>query len=321
MKIYRAPAKYLMYSVPLVLIIGFFVGLQWDTSFLKGTLMYGTITMIYATMIGINFKSLLSTKGMKVVTSAMLVNFIAIPLITIIIGFLFLKDYPGLYAGLALLALLPTSGMTIAWTRLQNANGEAAVKMTVIGLLLGAVLTPVYLYFMLDGADVDFEFFGIMKTILIVVLVPLVLGHLTYKLILTKYTPQEFNQNIKKKFNPLSIWAMLYVVFVSISNGAEQIKNNLGLIVIAALVLLLFYAVLFAMSTAIALRYFNRNDGIAFVNGTALRNLSIAMGLAATSFGAEAALLVTLSFIVQQQLIAMYVSISQNRWFNAKNFK
>lgn len=321
MKIYRAPAKYLMYSVPLVLIIGFFVGLQWDTSFLKGTLMYGTITMIYATMIGINFKSLLSTKGMKVVTSAMLVNFIAIPLITIVIGFLFLKDYPGLYAGLALLALLPTSGMTIAWTRLQNANGEAAVKMTVIGLLLGAVLTPIYLYFMLDGADVDFEFFGIMKTILIVVLVPLVLGHLTYKLILTKYTPQQFNQNIKKKFNPLSIWAMLYVVFVSISNGAEQIKNNLGLIVIAALVLLLFYAILFAMSTAIALRYFNRNDGIAFVNGTALRNLSIAMGLAATSFGAEAALLVTLSFIVQQQLIAMYVSISQNRWFNAKNFK
>jgi len=321
MKIYRAPAKYLMYSVPLVLIIGFFVGLQWDTSFLKGTLMYGTITMIYATMIGINFKSLLSTKWMKVVTSAMLVNFIAIPLITIVIGFLFLKDYPGLYAGLALLALLPTSGMTIAWTRLQNANGEAAVKMTVIGLLLGAVLTPIYLYFMLDGADVDFEFFGIMKTILIVVLVPLVLGHLTYKLILTKYTPQQFNQNIKKKFNPLSIWAMLYVVFVSISNGAEQIKNNLGLIVIAALVLLLFYAILFAMSTAIALRYFNRNDGIAFVNGTALRNLSIAMGLAATSFGAEAALLVTLSFIVQQQLIAMYVSISQNRWFNAKNFK
>lgn len=320
MKIYRAPAKYLMYSVPLVLIIGFFVGLKWDTSFLKGTLMYGTITMIYATMIGINFKSLLSTKGMKVVTSAMLVNFIAIPLITIAIGFLFLKDYPGLYAGLALLALLPTSGMTIAWTRLQNANGEAAVKMTVIGLLLGAVLTPVYLYFMLDGADVEFEFFGIMKTILIVVLVPLILGHLTYKLILTKYTPQEFNQNIKKKFNPLSIWAMLYVVFVSISNGAEQIKNNLGLIVIAALVLLLFYAILFAMSTGIALRFFNRNDGIAFVNGTALRNLSIAMGLAATSFGAEAALLVTLSFIIQQQLIAMYVSISQNRWFNEKNF-
>lgn len=317
MKIYRAPAKYLSYSVPLVLIIGFLVGLKWDTSVLKGTLMIGTITMIYATMIGINFKSLLSTKGAKLVTSAMLFNFIAIPLITVAIGFLFLKDYPQLYAGLALIALLPTSGMTIAWTRLQGANGEAAVKMTVIGLLLGAVLTPIFLYFMLGGVDVEISIIGIMKKILVIVFVPLILGHLTYKLILMKVTPQQFNQKIKKNFNPLSIWAMLYVVFVSISMGATNIKNNLGLIVVSLLVLLLFYAILFALTTYLALKFYDRNDGIAFVNGTALRNLSIAMGIAATTFSAEATLIVTLSFIVQQQLIANYVEMSQKRWFKA----
>lgn len=61
-----------------------------------------------------------------------------------------------------------------------------------------------------------------------------------------------------------------------------------------------------------------RKDGIALVNGTVLRNLSIAIGIAATSFGAEAALLVTIAFIVQQQSIAYYSKLSLKYWFKPK---
>lgn len=82
--------------------------------------------------------------------------------------------------------------------------------------------------------------------------------------------------------------------------------------------LILFYFINFAVSTLFAINLFNREDGIVLVNGTVLRNLSIAIWLAATSFGAEAGLIVTLAFIVQQQGIVNYFKISMNRWFKLK---
>lgn len=315
--IYRAPAKYLMYSVPLTLLIGFIVGLNFDTTPMKSTLLIGTIIMIYATMVGFNFKQLASTAGSKVLIFSVIINFVIIPVIAFGLGTLLLTgraDNGAMFAGLAISALLPTSGMTISWTVLQKGNVDAAVKLTIFGLILGSLLAPWYLLVMV-GQYVPIDIWGTMKTILLVVFVPMILGHFTFKLLLRKMTPQHFKKNVKPKFGPLSIWAMLYVVFVSISTGAKMIVSNLELIAIAVVVLLLFYAINFAISTFAALKFFNREDGIALVHGTVLRNLSIAIGLAATSFGPEAALIVTLAFIIQQQGIANYAQISMRKWF------
>lgn len=63
-----------------------------------------------------------------------------------------------------------------------------------------------------------------------------------------------------------------------------------------------------------AVKLFNREDGLALVNGTVLRNLSITIWLAAMSFSAEAALIVTLAFIVQQQGIVNYAKLAKSGW-------
>lgn len=316
-KVYRAPAKYLMLSVPVTLLIGFLTGLLVDTTAMKSTLLYGTIVMIYATMVGFNFKQLASTQGSKVMLFSVIINFLIIPVIAFILGTLFLTgraDNGAMFAGLAISALLPTSGMTISWTVLQKGNVDAAIKLTIFGLILGSTLAPWYLLVMV-GQYVPIDIWKTMQTILLVVFVPMLLGHLTFKMILKKHSIEQFKKEIKPKFGPLSIWAMLYVIFVSISSGATMIVNNLELILIALVVLLIFYGLNFLISTYTALRFFNREDGIALVNGTVLRNLSIAIGLAATSFGPEAALIVTLAFIVQQQGIANYAVLSQRKWF------
>lgn len=317
-KIYRLPRKYLMLSVPITLLIGFLIGINYDTSSLKGTLLYGTIVMIYSTMVGFNFKSLASSKGNKVTGVAMLLNFLLIPIVAYVLGMIFLAGREGnagiMFAGLAMAALLPTSGMTITWTGLLNGNVNAAVKMTVFGLILGSILAPWYLLVMV-GQYVEIDIWQTMKTILLVVFVPMILGHFTFKFIMRNgRTMEDFKKNVKPKFGPMSIWAMLYVIFVSISMGAPMIMKNLELVLIAVVVLLIFYALNFGISTYVALKFFNREDGIALVNGTVLRNLSLAIGLAATSFGPEAALIVTLAFIIQQQGISYYAQFS-HKWF------
>lgn len=129
LKIYRWPQKHITFSVPIILLLGFFIGSLVDTSILQPTLLLATIIMIYATMVCFNLKELTSLKGTKVLVFSVLINFLIIPIIAYLLGVLLLADHPMMFAGLALSALLPTNGMTISWTVLQRGNVGAAVKL------------------------------------------------------------------------------------------------------------------------------------------------------------------------------------------------
>lgn len=69
----------------------------------------------------------------------------------------------------------------------------------------------------------------------------------------------------------------------------------------------------FALSTLTAKLFFTRNDGIALVYGTVMRNLSIALAIAINAFGeagANAALVIALAYIIQVQSAAWYVQFT-----------
>ena len=58
---------------------------------------------------------------------------------------------------------------------------------------------------------------------------------------------------------------------------------------------------------------FNRENGIALVYGTVMRNLSIALAIAMTVFGeegADIALIIAIGYIVQVQAAAWYVRLT-----------
>lgn len=315
LSLYRLPQRRVTLAVPAVLVAAFGLGLVVDTEPLTGTIMIAVIVMIFATMVGLRLGELTRLKAdARLLAVAIALNFVWIPLVATAIGFTVLAEHPQLFAGLALAAVLPTSGMTIAWTGIQRGDVPAAVRLTVSGLLLGAVLTPWYLLAMI-GEFVPIDVATMFQTILTVVVVPLVLGQVATRLLVARYGQQRFQQRIKPNLSPLSVWGMLWVVFVSASSRAETIIANLELLAVAVAAIVLFYLVLLASSTVVARAAFDRAKGIALVNGTALRNLSIAIGIAATQFEVEATVLVTLAFIIQQQGIAYYVGIAGKRWF------
>ncbi len=85
-----------------------------------------------------------------------------IPVIAYGLGRLFFADQPALALGLLLAALLPTSGMTISWTGFANGNVPAAIKITLIGLITGSVLTPFYVQGLL-GANIPVQLGAVFK--------------------------------------------------------------------------------------------------------------------------------------------------------------
>lgn len=83
----------------------------------------------------------------------------------------------------------------------------------------------------------------------------------------------------------------------------------------AAIVLMVFYLGNFLLSTLVGRWQFDRNDALALVYGTVMRNLSISLGIAVSAFGSEAALVITLAFIIQVQGAAWYAKLAESMGF------
>lgn len=304
-QLFFLPSKNLVISIPIVLGAGFVAGLLTDTTFLKDYILVLTFLMIYPTMIGFKLKEAVDLSHMKVLLISIGVNFLMIPAIAYGAGRLFLSDSPEVFAGLVLISLFPTSGMTISWTMLNKGNVPAAIKITAVSLLLGSVAAPLYLYLMV-GKMVPVNIVQTFITIAQVVVIPMILGNITYRLLLKRVTPETFNKKIKPIFPALSVWAMMLIIFISISMKTKAIIGNPAILTQSIVVLVLFYLMNFLASTLIARLTLPTEDGVALLYGTVMRNLSIALGLAITSFGSATAIVVTLAFILQVQGAAWY---------------
>lgn len=294
-----------------MLVTGFIAGLYLNTDFLKDYLLPVTVLiMIYPTMIGFKIGEIVNTSHTGLLTAATFINFILVPLLAYVLGVIFLLRDPQLFAGLAIASLLPTSNMTIAFTHFGRGNIPAAIKLTVISLVFGSLLAPWYLYIMIGGY-IEIDVLAMLKTVSLVIFLPLLLGITTYYIIIKKYTREEFDRNIKPYLPALSAWGMVYVIFTGISTNAHTIVSKPGLLLVSLMVWVVFYAVNYLISIKAGRRYFNRKDSVTLVFGTVLRNLAISIGLAATAFGVTAAFMVSLAFLFQGQSAAWFVRLNE----------
>jgi predicted Na+-dependent transporter len=214
--------------------------------------------------------------------------------------------------GLLLAALLPTSGMTISWTGFAKGNLAAAINMTVIGLTLGSLATPFYVQGLL-GARVEVDMLLVARQIMVIVFLPMLLGYCTRQWFLQRYGQEAFKTTWAPRFPSLSTIGVLGIVFVAIALKAQGLAANPAILGVILVPLLVIYGVNFALSTIVGKLFFPRGDAIALVYGTVMRNLSIALAIAVNAFGsagADTALVIALSYIVQVQAAAWYVKLT-----------
>ncbi|NTU53409.1 MAG: arsenic resistance protein [Chlorobiaceae bacterium] len=304
--------KNLVWSIPISMAAGLLFGTSADPAFLRSAILPLTFLMVYPMMVTMNVRELFKPGGQKLQGVTLAINFVLMPAIGYGMGLLFFANQPMIRLALLLTSLLPTSGMTISWTGFAKGNVPEAVKMTVIGLIVGSLLAPLYLK-VLMGAAVAIPLLQVFLQIGLIVFLPLVLGTATRQWMVSLYGEQDFNKHHKQKFPPFSTLGVLGIVFVSIALKAKSIESHPALLPKLLLPLALIYLLNFVISTIVGKSLFGRNDAIALVYGTVMRNLSIALAIALGVFGeqgADAALLIALAYIVQVQAGAWYVKLT-----------
>lgn len=305
--------KELVWSIPAFMIGGIIFGVLFDSNFLKSTIIPLTFLMVYPMMINLQIKKIFIGDDYLLQGITQLINFAIIPFFTFGIGKWFFPDRPLILLGLLLTSLLPTSGMTISWTGFAGGNVSAAIKMSVIGLIAGSLATPLYTKWLL-GTVIEVPLISIFKQISVVVFLPMMLGFVTRQVIIALLGEDKYNKQFKKKFPVFSTVGVLGIVFVAMALKAESIINNPFGIISLFIPLLLIYGFNFTLSTVLGKILFKRDDAIALVYGTVMRNLSIALAIAITAFGseegAEIALIIALGYIIQVQSAAWYVKFT-----------
>lgn len=296
----------LIWAIPLSMIAGLGVGALVDLGPLKALVLPLTMLMVYPMLVNVKLKAAVGLEGARVVGVAMLLNFVALPLVAWLLARTFFGGEPSLFVGMVLAGLFPTSGMTISWTGFAKGNMAAAIKMTVIGLIAASLLAPVYLK-IFAGKVVPVDLMGVLSTVVLVVAVPLIAAQLTRTVLVKRFGPERFAVAIAPIFPGISVLGVLGIVFLAVGLKAPMIIGQPGLLLVIAVPLLLFYGINFLISTVVGRVFFSRGDAIALVYGTVMRNLSIALGIAITSFGPEAALVLAAGYVVQVQAAAWYV--------------
>ncbi len=297
--------KNLMKLVPLSIVLGLLIGYVSNTMFLKGLVTYILFLMIYPMMINLNILDVFKTfKEPKKILIATGINFIVSPLVAVVLSRIFFANYPSLALGMLVIAVLPTSGMTASWTGLSGGNLKLSLAVMSSNLLLSIVMLPLYLS-IFNTSGITIETTVIFNSLLRVVVLPLILGDITRRLILKLKGPQGYKK-MKPYFGEASSFFVLIIIFIAVSLKSKMIISNGTLALYAMIPMALFYMILMTISHMMG-KKLKREDQISLVFSTTMRNLTIALGIVmGIEGGSLAVFLMALSYMVQLPMATYY---------------
>lgn len=286
---------------------GLAAGYRVDLSFLKplvGVLLYVMIFPMMVTLsVGDVFKSLKSWKPMVL---SLVINFVLAPGVALLLGRLFLQEEPMMALGLFLAAVLPTSGMTASWTGLAEGNLRLSLAMMSVNLIAAAFLLPFYLRLFSTGG-MAMEGTAVFGSVMKVVLMPLVLGDVTRRLILKRFGSEGY-EAMKPFFGGISSLGVVLVVFIAVAMKSPVIIGQWPLAVRTLAPVGILYGVLMGVAHWAGRLFLRREDAVALVYATTMRNLTIALGILMSVSGESMAVfLLALAYMVQVPVGAVYM--------------
>ena len=302
-------SKHIVLAIIIGMGFGFLMGLVFDTRALRILVTPLSFLMVFPMMVTLNFKSVFEKGSMKLQVVTQAINFVYLPLLAIVFGWIFFRNEPAFRVAILLIALLPTSGMTVSWTMMAGGNVKEAIRMIVIGLTLGGILTPFYLAFFM-GETASVEAAQVFTQIGIIVFLPMVLGYGLQTFLKHRYGVERFKTQMKPVFPKFSTLAVVMLITLVMSLRAPMLVAQPSIVFIILGPVTLGYLVMLMSVHGIGVWLFNRQDRIALINGTMIRSLSLALAIALNVFGdmgESIALVVAVAYMVQVQLAAGYV--------------
>ncbi len=197
--------------------------------------------------------------------------------------------------------------MSIGYTGLLKGNLELATLIVVLSFILAIVAEPLWIAIFAAQYHFAQPMADMLRTILEVLIAPMILGYLTRRGLLRWAGPEKF-QALQQLFPALSLLAMYGIIFQIFFAKATMIATHWQMVL-----LLLMHNGLFIAITLLAVTWLNRRLGLSYEDNMTVvfasmgKNNGTAIAIATTAFSPLVAVPAATMPIFQILLLAFYL--------------
>ena len=206
--------------------------------------------MIYPMMLQVDFSSIKNVgKRPKGLLLTLTINWLIKPFTMAFFAWIFFSkiygafiepDLAGQYiAGAILLGAAPCTAMVFVWSYLTNGDPNyTLVQVSVNDLIILVAFIPI-VGLLLDITNIKIPYDTLVASIIVFVVIPLVAGYITHKLLVRSKGEEWFTKVFLPKLKPVSILALLVTLVLLFAFQGVNILNNPFIILLIAIPLVI----------------------------------------------------------------------------------
>ena len=256
----------------------------------------GLFAMMYPVLAKVKYRSIGTVvDDRRSLAMSLILNWIIGPALMFALAWLTLPDLPEYRTGLIIVGLARCIAMVLIWNDLAGGNRELAAVLVAINSLFQIAAYSLLGYFYLDllpgwlGLDsdgIDITVWGIAKSVLIFLGVPLLAGFLTRTLLERARGTDWYEQQFLPRIGPVALYGLLFTIVILFALQGQRITDQPLDVARIALPLLIYFGIMWFGSFFAGVRMhlpYDRNASIAFT--AAGNNFELAIAVAIGVFG------------------------------------
>jgi ACR3 family arsenite transporter len=258
----------------------------------------GLLLMMYPVLAKVQYRSIGKVVAdRRTLVISLVLNWLVGPAVMFALAWALLPDQPDYRTGLIIVGLARCIAMVLVWNDLADGNRELAAVLVAINSLFQIVAYSLLGWFYLevlpgwlglDSKGVSVTVWGIAKSVLIFLGIPLLAGFLTRTFGERRKGTEWYEQRFLPRIGPVALYGLLFTIVVLFALQGRQITDRPLDVARIALPLLAYFAIMwfgtFWLGRTLRLPY-DRNASLAFT--AAGNNFELAIAVSIGVFGVQ----------------------------------